>query len=128
MREDTDHIFFNCVLAKFVWACVKECLMWEKIPVSLDEFHQNWLDTRGANDYYICLSSFAAVAWTLWKIRNRMAIEKVFPNHLTEAIFKFISCLQKWRILIREDDRRRLDKVINMMEDWMKSFCALHAG
>ena len=121
--ENTDHILFNCVFAKFVWVCVKESLMWNLVPDSLDDFHQNWIKDRGVFNNHVCLFSFAAVAWELWKTRNRLAIAKDFPKHPTVVIFKIVSCLQKWSILLKEKDREDLERVINMTEIWMKDFC-----
>lgn len=100
--EDTNHIFFNCVLAKFTWTCTKEFLNWDKIPESLEGFQMHWLDVRGANSYQIVIFNFAALVWTIWKVRNKMAIEKTFPNQPIEVIFKFVSCLQRWRVLIKK--------------------------
>lgn len=119
VSETTDHILFTCVLANFVWTSIKEMLKWEKTPKSLDNFQHNWLDARGANYYNTCLFSFAALAWTLWKIRNKMAIEKNFPKQPIEALFKSISCLQKWRILVKEGEREDLDHVISLAEIWI---------
>lgn len=39
---------------------MKEILSWERAPISLDDFHLNWLENRGANDYNIVLFTFAA--------------------------------------------------------------------
>lgn len=37
--ENINHVFFNCVLAKFVWYCFKEMFQWRRVPNSLDDFH-----------------------------------------------------------------------------------------
>ncbi|GJM98713.1 hypothetical protein PR202_ga15744 [Eleusine coracana subsp. coracana] len=41
-----------------------------------------------------------SLTWAVWKIRNKMAIEKKFPN-TTDHIFSGLSYLQKWRTLMR---------------------------
>lgn len=111
-------MIFQCVTAKFVWICIKEILLWDSVPVSFDDLHLNWLCKRGANDYHVDLFSFAAVAWTLWTVRNKGAMERIFPK----VIFKLVSCLQRWQILLTDPDRRKLADSLEMAEDWMKAF------
>lgn len=122
VREDSNHLFFTYVLASFVWTCVKGCLNWQRIPTSLDDFQQFWLDDRGAHTYHISLFSFAALVWSLWKVRNKMAIEKSFPKQPITAFFKSLSCLQRWKILLKEEDRQKIDAVITRAEVWLKAF------
>ena len=33
-----DHIFFDCITARFTWACFKEALGWDRSPISLQDF------------------------------------------------------------------------------------------
>ena len=36
--ETGDHIFFDCITARFTWACFKEALGWDRSPISLQDF------------------------------------------------------------------------------------------
>jgi len=51
-----------------------------------------------------------------------MGIEKTFPRNSNEVSHKFFVCLQKWRILLREQDARYLDDKITRMESWLQVF------
>ena len=119
--ESLNHVIFSCVLARFAWICVKEVLSWERIPISLDDFQMNWLDRIRANAYNITLFSFAALAWSLWKLRNKMEIEQDFPKRPMDVIYNFLSCLQHWKILITGDDRGFLDDFLDDFESWIKN-------
>ena len=99
---------------------------WDRTPISLEDFQFGWLE-RGANKYFTSLFSFAAFAWTIWKIRNKMAIEKSFPKKPIVAVFKSLSCLQRWSLLLKGKERQELDAVINSAENWMKTFTSDHA-
>lgn len=107
--------------------CIKEVLNWERVPNSIDDFQLNWLDRRGATNYNVILFSFAASAWNIWKVRNKMAFEGVFPRQPMDVIFKFLSCLQYWRTLIHGADRSHLDEFLKNIEDWSKNFCNLNS-
>lgn len=76
---------------------------------------------RGANEYNLGLFSFAALSWTLWKYRNKGAIEKIFPNQPVEVVFNFTSCLQCWCILLKKGDRLKMEKWLEIAEAWMRS-------
>ena len=39
-----------------------------------------------------------------------------------DVIFKFISCLQYWRVLINRAERSKLDDFMKATEDWSKCF------
>ena len=102
---------------------MKESLSWERAPSSLDDFHLNWLENRGSNDYNLVMFSFAASIWNLWKCRNRMAFDKHFSKHPMEVIYKFLSCLQRWTVLLKSDDKDNMNCLLLRVMFWTKTFC-----
>jgi hypothetical protein len=60
---------------------------------------------------------FAAMSWTLWTTRNKMVIEKVFPQHASDSIFKMLVFLQLWYPLCRQQDRERVDGMLWALQD-----------
>lgn len=81
------------------------------------------MDQSGATNYNVALFSFAALAWTLWRIRNNMVFEKNFIKNLIDVIFKTLSCLQQWRVLLQKDEGGKLDCLLTASEAWVKNFC-----
>jgi hypothetical protein len=57
--ETTDHIFFECHIAKLVWAGLWEALGWDNQPRSPQDFLNCWL-TMGCKNYSLKLFSFLA--------------------------------------------------------------------
>ena len=41
--ETVDHILFRCLPARFTWACSKEILGWERVPMGLNDPFHNWV-------------------------------------------------------------------------------------
>lgn len=41
--ETGDHIFFSCIVDRFVWTSFKEALWWDRIPVGMQDFLDVWL-------------------------------------------------------------------------------------
>ena len=95
LAEDANQVVFKCHLAKFAWSAVR------------DAFHSNWNPTSGANlltliktqkgsSARIALRCVGALLWALWTTRNKITIEKKFPNHPADVIFKCHLFLQTW--------------------------------
>ena len=51
-----------------------------------------------------------------------MAIEKIFPKAPSDVIYCAISLMQKWRLLLKEEDRKLFDLAKDDIMQWMKNF------
>ena len=113
--ETKDHIFFRCSLARFMWCVFRDFFGWDRIPVSTADFWETWLPSKLNILQNIGIFFFAGFTWALWKIRNKMAIEKKFPNP-TDVVFSGISFLQKWEALLKGERAAKVDQVLrNLM-------------
>ena len=52
------------------------------------------------------------MTWTLWTIRKKMVIERVFLRRAADSVFKLLAFLQLWHLLCRQKDKERLDGMI----------------
>lgn len=120
--ETIDHIFFHCYLAKLLWGIIKEVFHLPHIPNSLKEFCEEWLQGKGPIPARLLMFLFAGFTWALWITRNKMAIEKKFPKAPTDVMHIGLSFLQKWAILLQEEDRERLGNMKEEIIQWMKQF------
>jgi hypothetical protein len=46
-EESVDHLMFECLVAVFVWAVIRDGLKWRNVPKSVMDFRENFLQTRG---------------------------------------------------------------------------------
>ena len=76
--ETVNHIFFHCIIARFVWTCFKEILGWERIPVSLDDIFDHWIQ-QGCTNRHLKLFTFTFVVWVLFFFEKPAG---ALPNHL----------------------------------------------
>ena len=65
---------------------------------------------------------FAGFSWAIWTTRNKMAIEKKIPKAPSDVIYCAISLMQKWSLLLKEEDRETFDQAKDAIIKWMKSF------
>lgn len=49
----------------------------------------------GAHNYQIKFYTLSVTLWTLWTIRNKISIEKLFLGNSNEAFYKIFTFLQK---------------------------------
>lgn len=118
--ETTDHILFSCILAKFIWSCIGEAIGWERPPISLQDFMNNWAN-RGEN-YNLIIFCLAIVLWGLWTTRNKYSIEEIFPSQPTDVLFKINMWMQKWQVLLKGDHRTTLEDRIKCTRGWLENF------
>ena len=109
--EDTNHIFFGCVLARFMWSIVRELLSCTWNPACYADVFRLVQPARGTSRR-ILWTCFAALCWFLWTTRNKFTIEATFPNEPADCLFKMISYLQLWTHVARVKDKPALRMAI----------------
>ena len=73
-----------------------------------------WIDT---NLVHVCYNHLG-----LWNVRNKTGIEKKFPRSCNEVFHKIFMFMQKWRILLKEQDVGYMDDKIRRMKTWLLFF------
>lgn len=102
--ETIDHIFYCCPFGKFVWCCVR-CFRVGRVSPSTTDLMENWLTNKLGQYKSLALFIFAGFMWAIWKKRNKMAIERTFPNSPTEVVLYSLSFLQKWEVFLNDEER-----------------------
>jgi hypothetical protein len=120
--ESIDHILFDCVLARMIWAILKEAFDLESVPRSLKSFSEDWLQGKGPLPSRLLMFLFAGFSWTLCVTRNKMAIERSYPKTPSDVLYAALSLLQKWIMLLKEGDKRRMSQVKDTVICWMRRF------
>jgi hypothetical protein len=120
--ESINHIFFHCRIAKMIWGFIREIFDWNCCPSSIRDFTESWLQGKGPMPIRLILCVFAGFAWAIWTNRNKMAIQLKFPKSPSDIMYTAVSFLQKWSILLKEDDRDRIQQVKDRILLWMGNF------
>jgi hypothetical protein len=71
-----DHIMFRCILSRYVWSKLREVLGLLHYPRSREDIVSHWMGKQSSEANKLILFGFGAVCWSLWKVRNKMTIEK----------------------------------------------------
>lgn len=112
--EEVDHIFFKCILAQFLWGCIRDATGCSWAPASFGAFHT--LSSRmSGRSRRITWLVFAAMAWALWQIRNKALIEGKFIKHPADAMYKMTIFLQLWVLLSKSTDASTIEELIHAL-------------
>lgn len=89
-------------------------------PSSATDFLDGWLLTKFGANKLVALFIFAGFMWATWRKRNKMTIEKTFPESPSEVLlYEFLFC--RSGSLLKEGDRAKLDqarrKVLNSLHN-----------
>ena len=108
--ETTQHIFFDCQIAKFTWRVVQVVLHPICIPMNPSEMFSHWLHLFNKRDRNLLTVGCSAVLWTLWKIRNEACFE---DKRIVNTLDIFVLCyfwMNSWTLLQKKSARRMLEE------------------
>ena len=72
--------------------------------------------------YDLKLFSFAITWWVLWLTRNKMRMERKFPNQPCDVLFSILSKMQRWGILLRASERESFEEIREKLGAWVGNF------
>jgi hypothetical protein len=94
----------------------------DSCPSSLEEFSVTWVQGKGPLPNSLVIFFFVGFLWALWTTRNKMAIEKSFIKSPTDVIYFTISLMQRWSMLLKEEDKEHVSQTLEAILGWMKNF------
>jgi hypothetical protein len=119
-----NHIMFGCMCNRYVWVVIKEVLGWDKCPTLLEDFVCNWLDGALSNNNRTILFGLGVVCWALWKVRNKMTIEKKVIRSPKDVIYNIVLLMQQWEILLPDREQDLVGKISRKLKRklaWVRS-------
>lgn len=90
--EDSNHIFFICPSARFLWSCLREVVggRWchDNLPDLFWEVQTHQPSIRPTLWVVV-----GVLSWTLWTVCNKLVIEHVIALRATDVIYKLCGFL-----------------------------------
>uniref|UniRef100_A0ACD6AF76 Uncharacterized protein n=1 Tax=Avena sativa TaxID=4498 RepID=A0ACD6AF76_AVESA len=107
------HIFFECVVAKAMWATSEHGVNQANGNVSFESIGSLWLSEKKNSVHN---TTNAAVFWIIWNTRNdHIFNRKIWPG-LQVMWRKVATMLSQWTILFSGDAEKELSRVAGLME------------
>lgn len=108
-------------MAGFAWSCVRDALGWAGCPHDFSDLMSGRLTKSSKLSRGLALFVLAGVTWAIWRIRNKMAIERSFPKSPMDVIHSGIAFVQRWRPLLGEDDQAVAMAVGEKVKLWLSN-------
>jgi hypothetical protein len=96
--ESVQHLFFYCIVARNVWQSISSFLSFS-VGNSVGAIAYYWI----ADKRHAALNSiYAAVLWSIWKLRNVLIFNAVTWLSLKQIWWIILRHIRKWGILFKE--------------------------
>jgi len=69
-NESIDHLFFECSMAKLIWALFRCSFALHSTPTSLSDCFGPWLGSFSKIDRNLVMVGVFAMLWSIWKVIN----------------------------------------------------------
>jgi hypothetical protein len=99
---------------------------WNDSPTSWDDMQGGWMSGKLDTSFKLSIFVFAGVAWAIWKTRNKMAIENIYPANPLEVIYSGIMFVQSWRPRLKESDQGKVSEILEKMQDFGEIPATVH--
>ena len=105
--ETINHLFFQCPVAKCVWALVGQCIGATDIPRNNTQY-KLWIDKWLPDGQKIHHFGFAAICWAIWKCRNKAVFDAKRIRHPAEILLHSCAFMKYWAGLYSSDFQGKL--------------------
>jgi hypothetical protein len=86
-KETIQHLFFDCVLARFVWRTI-ELTFGLNPPMSVGHISTSWLQNIPTDDKKLILVGAGAMCWSIWLSWNDVVFNKSPICSFIQVIFR----------------------------------------
>lgn len=122
--ESVHHLFFDCVVARYVWAIFRE-----HFNINLGSDYMSiarfWLSNNQKSALNVAC---AADVWCLWKIRNSMIFNNTTWTSGKQVIGKIHWLVKIWAILSTDQGKKSLEDFSTFLEVKMRTPLAIRSG
>lgn len=106
--ETIDHIFFECIVARYVWSMVAFVFGVKCRPNSLEQFWF-WASSYIQSAKHFHMVGLSSVCWAIWKTRNAVCFESKRIKCPTNLVCYISSFLSYWADLQKPGNQAQLE-------------------
>ena len=106
-HETVQHIFFECLTAKYMWRLLTYSLGAECRPGNMNQYWI-WINNILPQCPLMHAVGLAAVCWAIWRTRNAVCFDDRRVKSPTEIMCMICSFLTYWAGLLKEDLKQQV--------------------
>jgi hypothetical protein len=102
--EIVQHLFFDCVLAKFIWSMIY--LTFDlRPPDNIRHVFSDWVQNMKSNNKKIFFVGICVMLWAIWLNRNDIIFNKIQISSYMQVIFRGTYWTRKWSSFQKEENQ-----------------------
>jgi hypothetical protein len=115
--ETSQHLFFECVVAKRMWGMI--FVMFNRnLGHSFEDIGICWL----SENKFTVINIFSSVAiWALWKLRNDLCFQNVGWRNMEMLMMRIVGLAHNWTILCPANKKEELLRYISQLQCMAKN-------
>lgn len=113
--ETIQHLFFDCVLAKFIWRVI-QVTFGLSIPLNIKHVFGDWVQRMKEKDKKLLFVGMGAMFWSIWLSRNDIVFNKTPISSYMQVMLRATYWTRTWAVLQKKESQRFLRTVCQLME------------
>lgn len=110
-KETVVHLFFECVVAKQLWANISEAIDID-CGRNFESIGNLWLSKK----YTVSNMFTSAALWGLWKLRNYLCFQNGRWKDVSSMMRRIVGMVQNWELLCPEEKKPELKQKLTKLK------------
>jgi hypothetical protein len=105
--ETIQHLFFDCVLAKFIWRVI-QVTFGLSTPINIKHVSGGWVQRMNEKDKKLLFVAMGAMFWSIWLSHNDIVFNKTPILSYMQVMFRATYWTRIWAVFQKEESQRFL--------------------
>jgi hypothetical protein len=113
--ETIQHLFFDCVLAKFIWRVI-QVTFGLSIPLNIKHVFGDWVQRMKEKDKKLLFVGMGAMFWSIWLSRNDIVFNKTPISSYMQVMLRATYWTRTWAVLQKKESQRFLRTACRLIQ------------
>jgi hypothetical protein len=124
-HETIQHLFFECVLTKFIWRVI-HLVLGLSPPNNIRHIFGGWLYGMSQKERQIFLIEIGVMLWVIWLSRNDVVFNKRSISSSMQVIFRGTHWTRTWENFQKDQLKKTLQSACRVIESLPMEIFAIH--
>jgi hypothetical protein len=124
-HETIHHLFFDCVLAKFIWRIIQLTFGLGE-PINVTNIYGAWAQNMNLRSKRLLYVGIGAMFWGMWLNRNDVIFNKTSISSYMQVIFRGTHWARTWALFRKEENRTAIQAACRLVETMTIEIFAKH--
>jgi hypothetical protein len=87
-----------------------------------------WIPSRFGVSAQLGLACFAGLGWAIWLARNKMCMQKTYPDNTIDVIYSAHAFIQRWGALMKPLEKDSLEMLVTSIMSYTRGFKSMESN